>query len=66
MENWRRRGFISLNLVFIMGVVTIIVAWFTHVIHCLLYAKYLLLIVGGFVVPIGVIHGIGLWFGMTW
>ena len=43
-----------------------VVAWFTHIIHCLLTAKYLLLIVGAIVAPVGIIHGIGLWFGVAW
>ena len=41
-------------------------AWFTHIIHCLVHAKYLLLIAGGFIFPVGVIHGIGIWFGVNW
>jgi len=41
-------------------------AWFTHIIHCLLHAKYLLLLAGGLMFPIGIIHGIGIWFGMSW
>jgi hypothetical protein len=42
------------------------IAWLTHVIHCLIAAKYLLLIVGAIVFPVGVIHGMGLWFGVQW
>jgi hypothetical protein len=56
-----------------MGVVAFIgfglacfVAWVTHIIHCLIYAKYLLLIAGGFIFPVGVIHGFGIWFGVNW
>jgi len=45
---------------------TLIAAWATHVFHCLAAGKYLLLIAGGFVFPIGIIHGIGLWFGVQW
>ena len=41
-------------------------AWITHVIHCLLAAKYLLLIAGALIFPVGIIHGIGLWFGVSW
>jgi hypothetical protein len=41
-------------------------AWLTHVISCLLKAKYLLLIAGAFVFPVGIIHGIGIWFGVNW
>jgi len=41
-------------------------AWITHVVHCLMAAKYLLLIAGAFVFPVGIIHGIGIWFGVSW
>lgn len=41
-------------------------AWFTHVIVCLIKAKYLLLIAGSFVFPVGIIHGFGIWFGVNW
>lgn len=41
-------------------------AMITHIIHCLVTAKYLLLIAGTFVFPVGVIHGVGLWFGVNW
>lgn len=43
-----------------------IAAWFTHIFHCLMAGKYLLLIAGAFIAPVGVIHGIGLWFGVNW
>ena len=50
-----------------MGIVlACFVAWVTHIIHCLVYAKYLLLIAGGFIFPVGVIHGFGIWFGVNW
>tara|TARA_R110002050_G_scaffold10642_4_gene36290 strand:+ start:1757 stop:1924 length:168 start_codon:yes stop_codon:yes gene_type:complete len=43
-----------------------IAAWFTHIITCLIQAKYLLLIAGAFIAPVGIIHGIGIWFGASW
>lgn len=43
-----------------------LVAWITHILVCLLQAKYLLLIAGAFVFPVGIIHGIGIWFGVDW
>lgn len=46
--------------------ITVVAAWVTHVIHCLVAAKYLLLIAGAFVFPVGIIHGIGLWWGVSW
>ena len=44
----------------------LLAAWITHVIHCLIAAKYLLLIAGAFVFPVGIIHGVGIWFGASW
>lgn len=41
-------------------------AWLTHVIVCLLQAKYPLLIAGAIIFPVGIIHGFGLWFGVNW
>ena len=49
-----------------MFILACIGAWITHIVHCLIYAKYMLLIAGGFVVPVGVIHGFGIWFGACW
>ena len=44
----------------------LVAAWVTHIIACLIQAKYLLLIAGAFVFPVGIIHGVGLWFGVSW
>jgi len=38
-------------------------AWLTHVVTCLLVGKYGFLIAGALFVPVGVINGIGIWFG---
>ena len=46
--------------------IALFAAWLTHIIVCLVKAKYLLLIAGAFVFPVGVIHGVGLWFGVSW
>ena len=43
-----------------------VAAWCTHIIACLIQAKYLLLIAGAFVFPVGIIHGVGLWVGLGW
>ncbi|HHZ96780.1 MAG TPA: hypothetical protein EYN67_14805 [Flavobacteriales bacterium] len=57
------------NIGLIAGAVfglTMIAAWLTHIFHCLFAAKYLLLIAGAFIAPVGIIHGIGIWFGFAW
>lgn len=39
-------------------------AWVTHVVVCIKAGAYLLLIAGGFIFPIGMIHGFMIWLGM--
>jgi hypothetical protein len=41
-------------------------AWLTHVVVCLIHAKYVLLLAGVFFPPIGLIHGVGNWLGVSW
>ena len=38
-------------------------AWVTHIITCIQDDRWGLLIAGGLVFPVGIIHGIGIWFG---
>jgi tetrahydromethanopterin S-methyltransferase subunit E len=38
-------------------------AWLTHVVVCLKAASWGFLIAGAIFFPIGIIHGVGLWFG---
>lgn len=38
-------------------------AWVTHIVYCFQVHEYVLLLVGTVVFPVGVIHGVGLWFG---
>jgi hypothetical protein len=44
-------------------IVTIIAAWVTHVLVCLQTANLAFLIAGALLAPIGVVHGVGIWFG---
>ena len=45
-----------------LGLVTL-PAWITHVVHTIQAEEWLLLIAGAVFAPIGIVHGIGLWFG---
>ncbi len=45
---------------------TLIGTWLTHIIVCLLQGKYMLLIAGAIIAPVGMIHGCGIWFGVDW
>lgn len=47
-------------------VLFLLAAWITHIVHCLMAAKYILLVAGALIAPVGVIHGVGLWFGVSW
>ena len=38
--------------------------WVTHVIICIQNEQWILLIVGALAFPVGVVHGIGQWFGI--
>lgn len=48
----------------IAGSITVFAAWLTHVIVCIKAGAWLLLIAGALVFPIGIVHGIGQWFGI--
>ncbi len=42
---------------------TLIAGWLTHIIVCIQTASWALLIAGAIMFPIGIVHGIGIWFG---
>jgi hypothetical protein len=44
----------------------VLAAWLTHIIVCLSSAKWGFLIAGAILFPIGIIHGVMLWFGFGW
>ncbi len=64
------KDFFGSIIVFFMFAIPI-VAWITHIIFCIKAAAYTgsaiaLLILGMAVFPIGILHGICIWFGFTW
>lgn len=52
-------AFIALWVVSIAG-------WITHIVWCIQNREFLFMIAAGLVAPVGAIHGICLWFGITW
>lgn len=42
----------------------IIASWITHVVVCIKVASWGFLIAGAVFVPVAVVHGTGLWFGV--
>jgi hypothetical protein len=53
----------KLGLGYLALILVVFSAWITHVIVTIQSEEYLFLIAGAIFAPIGVIHGIGLWFG---
>lgn len=52
----------SIPAVVLLAIVPI-AAYFTHVINCINHALWFLLVIGCIAFPIGIIHGIAVWFG---
>ena len=46
----------------LLFVVALVVAWFTHIITCFATATWGFLIAGAILFPVGICHGIYLWF----
>jgi hypothetical protein len=51
-----------MNGVTIFIIIALIIAWFTHIFTCFAEGWYGFLIAGAIMPPIGVFHGIYLWF----
>lgn len=52
--------------IFITVWVLSIAGWITHIVWCIQNREFLFMIAGALIAPMGVIHGICLWFGVTW
>lgn len=42
-----------------------VAAWITHVIHTITHEMWILLVVGAFAFPVGIIHGFMIWLGVA-
>lgn len=65
MKNYNKDLFeMFVGVTAIVAMVSIPVgAWATHVIHCIQKEEWVFLIAGAIAAPIGIVHGIGIWFG---
>lgn len=43
--------------------VGLVLAWLTHVVVCIKTASWVFLLAGAIFFPIGIVHGVGSWFG---
>jgi hypothetical protein len=57
-------GYVIGFLIYIAIVIGGVAAWVTHVIVCIKTASWILLLFGCIVFPVGIIHGVGVWFGV--
>jgi hypothetical protein len=54
----------GLGLGYIAVFFACVAAWITHVVVCIKAASWIFLLAGAIFAPVGVIHGIGVWFGV--
>lgn len=51
------------GIAYIVIALTCLAAWVTHVIVTIQASQWIFLLAGAIFAPIGVVHGIGVWFG---
>lgn len=44
--------------------IAMVAAWATHVIVSIMREEWFLLIAGALAFPVGIVHGVGIWFGV--
>lgn len=64
----KQKGYTLIELMIVsmfgLGVFVFLPAWVWHVIYTIQNSEWILLVVGALFFPIGIVHGIGLWFGI--
>ena len=62
---WRMKGPMDLQtmLGLTVGGLLVYSAWLTSIVFCAANDRYPLLVASASVFPVGVVHGIGIWFG---
>ena len=56
--------FAGAGIVWLLGIILLGAAWLTHFIDTINDGEWILFIAGLVIPPIGILHGIGLWFGV--
>ena len=54
---------IAVILAWLSVVGVTLASWITHVVYCIQHELWVFLIAGALAAPVGMIHGVGLWFG---
>lgn len=64
----KQKGYTIIELMIVcmfgLGLFVFLPAWVWHVIYTIQNSEWILLVVGALFFPIGIVHGIGLWFGI--
>jgi hypothetical protein len=60
----KQRGDATVGLILMFIFVFCLAGYLTHIVDCLMHQLYVLLLVGVVVFPLGIFHGIGVWFGL--
>lgn len=61
-----QKGYTIIEMMIVIMIplmITFFAAWINHVITCIQNEAWVFLVAGAIFFPIGIIHGIGLWFG---
>lgn len=59
-----KTGGIAAISIVLLGLITGVAAWLTHIIVCLQNGEWGFLIAGALFFPIAIIHGFGVWIGV--
>lgn len=59
-----KNKFSGLGILFLfVSIIASISAWMTHIITCIETGQSGFLIAGAIAAPVGIVHGVGIWFG---
>lgn len=56
--------FLGTSILWLLGLLISFAAWITHFINTINDSEWILFLVGLFIPPVGILHGVGLWFGI--
>ena len=59
----KQQGSTTASFIGLMLILACIGGYLTHIVDCLVHQLYVLLLVGVVIFPLGIFHGIGVWFG---
>lgn len=57
-------GLVVTTVLMLSTIAGLLAAWITHIVVCIQTGAYLLLIAGAFIAPVGMVHGIMIWFNL--